>query len=798
MGHLATVGLATTLIAAGAGGCDPKEPPPSTLPDARGTGSACGAAMPCGGGLVCIAGTCGPEGSAGPGQECSATRDCATGLYCAEVGLCAPAGTGTVGDPCGTGAECERGLYCESVGLTGQCQAGGAVDLGGSCTTQRDCLAGLACAGDGTCQPPAVAFPPFTGVACEPDAGPFKAFFQLPRPGAPLADFFRLPFPNDARVDAGVLDLSDFPRPGPTLIGFDLVGAYADALAADFAGFSSVAPVTFRFSQELDFDTLGANGANLHYVDVTVGAPGFGNDRSRGYSYDTGRGKLLCQQSLAVSNALGEPLEPGHTYAVFVTTAIRSRTGEVPTIDADLQRVLGPTAPADAVAARVWTQYAGFRQYLTQNGIAASTIAAAAVFTTGTPLVPARRLAQAVLAEPVPALTDLTLCDGVVSSPCGSDAERACGDSSGAFWEIHGRYRVPNYQAGTIPFARPADGGAITWDAGGAPVKQGDLAVCFALTIPKATAPVGGWPMVVHAHGTGGGFRAAITGGIAAALATAATPAATFTFDGIHHGQRRGGLDRDPDGLVFNVTNPRAARDNHLQGAVDVIAALRVAQVAPFTVSGAGAGPIDLDATRVAYFGHSQGSNVGIPALAVVDLASAAVLSGAGSHLAIGILGKKEPVDAKAGLELLLGEPLGGSHPMMVVWQTFFDPIDPIGFAPALIRRPPAGVASKHVLQTWSATDTYSPKDTLTATARAAGLQLAPPQLEAIGVGSAARPVLRNRPGGDGQARTAVVTQYATDGSYDGHFVATRNAAAQADWLAFLTSALATGAPTVP
>jgi hypothetical protein len=60
-----------------------------------------------------------------------------------------------------------------------------------------------------------------------------------------------------------------------------------------------------------------------------------------------------------------------------------------------------------------------------------------------------------------------------------------------------------------------------------------------------------------------------------------------------------------------------------------------------------------------------------------------------------------------------------------------------------------------------------------------------------------ARPVSANVMGGDGAPRTAAVFQYQSQG-YDGHFVASMNPSAVADWVAFLQSYLATGAPTVP
>jgi hypothetical protein len=229
-----------------------------------------------------------------------------------------------------------------------------------------------------------------------------------------------------------------------------------------------------------------------------------------------------------------------------------------------------------------------------------------------------------------------------------------------------------------------------------------------------------------------------------------------------------------------------------------VIQALRVAQVAPFAVTGV-TGSVDFDATKVYYFGHSQGSNVGIPALAATDLASAAVFSGAGSYLSEGILSKTSPVDAKEALSYVIGEMLTPGHPIMTIWQTYFDRIDPVNFDPLIIVRPPPGIASKHVFMPWGQDDTYSPETTMNITARGMRLHLAEPVLETVtGLNTVARPVSANRAAGDGVDRTAACFQYASDGTYDGHFVSTREAGAISDWLDFLTSAAATGTPSVP
>ena len=59
------------------------------------------------------------------------------------------------------------------------------------------------------------------------------------------------------------------------------------------------------------------------------------------------------------------------------------------------------------------------------------------------------------------------------------------------------------------------------------------------------------------------------------------------------------------------------------------------------------------------------------------------------------------------------------------------------------------------------------------------------------------RPVSANLMLASGKKVTAAVFPYDPD-QYDGHFVATKNPTAIADWSAFVQSYLATGTPTVP
>jgi hypothetical protein len=469
----------------------------------------------------------------------------------------------------------------------------------------------------GECDRASDAFPPFDGVTCAPDESPFRAFFELPRPGQRLADFYRLPFPNDLRVRAdGTLDLSDFPRPGLTVLGVDLVDLYADAAEADFGGFASidggVVPVLVaarllvggRTAPRCSSSTSPRRARRLRR-----------QPRPR-VRLRPGRGKFACQNRLTLGNRTTDPLEPGHTYAAWISTAVRSTTGAVPSktrSDRDARRDRADrsdAAPAAWAALRELPRYLAAENRCRHRG-------RRAVFTVAdAPARWPRSSRPRSRRAPAPVITDLTLCDGVAISPCATagDTARACGDSSGAFWELHGRLAIPNYQAGTLPYERPADGGAIAVDGSGEPIAQGDLAVCFALTCPRPRCrrAAGRWWCTATAPAAATAARSTPDRG---ELATASVPMATFTLDGVGHGERRGTSTRTPDSLVFNIVNPRAARDNHLQGAVDVMTALRLGDVAALTVPTVGT--VQFDPTRTYYFGHSQGANVGIPAVAV-------------------------------------------------------------------------------------------------------------------------------------------------------------------------------------
>jgi predicted esterase len=753
----------------------------------------------CASNLVCVAGTCQFEGTVAAGGACWAHRDCAPQLYCAVSGRCEAAGTAAEGALCATGADCDKALVCDRFGVGGVCAAPGNADLGESCADTMDCVAGLACAESGICTPAAAVYPGFEGVSCAADLATFGVLFEVPRPERPLADFYRLPFPNDIRVrDEGTLDLDGFPRPGVTPTGrpgVDIVELLAAALSQDFAGFGSEVSVRLRFSRGFDGD-FGPSAGYFGFVDITEGALEYGREVPRSLGYSVARGKYACQHSVVVRNQSEAPLLPGHTYAVYVTADVRSADGQAPQATPDFAAVLAPDRPAgDEALGRAWDVYAPLRAYLATQGMDAGTLAGAAVFTVGDPGARARALVEQALTTPLPIASELTLCEEGAVSPCG--AEAACGPVDPAFHEIHGRLRVPGFQQGTAPYE--LEGGEIV-EQSGVFQQNGNVEVCFALTVPRVPAgqEPAAWPLVVYGHGTGGRFNEIVHNGVARSLATASTPAAVLSLDAVVHGERRGASRHPAWTLLLNVDNPRAARDLRLQAAVDAVQALRMAQAGPLEVPGLAA-PVALDPGKTVYMGHSQGADAGLMAGALSDGAAALVLSGAGGYLTDRVLRQTSPFAVADGFSLLLDDAVDHNHPYMTLWQTYVDSVDPVNYARLMYARPIAGVAAKHVLAIWGQGDTYVANSSSNALVQVMRLPVAVPVVEDLSTGTVARPVSDNKATAQG-ARTAACFQYEPDGpdGYDGNAVALLHEGAVSDWVAFVTSFFASGTPVVP
>ncbi|MCB9657763.1 MAG: hypothetical protein R3B40_18750 [Polyangiales bacterium] len=812
------LGLALSLVGVGCGGDD------TSMTVVGGVGDPCERPSQCRAGLVCSSeGLCAPTTGGELGSICQLDLNCGEGLRCDAFRRCAAEGTGEVGDLCAGSHECQSGLVCYLQGLSATCQQAGTLDIADECTSATACLAGLTCA-PASPSPLCVSSPPlpansppppptvgaWAGVTCPEDNGAPRAFFDVPTGSELDGDFYRLPFPNDVRRTATGLDLSTHPTPA-TALDIDAIDRYLRASETDLDGFSLNPVVFFRFSRGYDWET---SGGAIHFVNVDPDSPEYGTRHLASWLNTFGPiSKYICEDWLGLRTLHGQPLLPGTTYAVVLDTSLlpAESIGGTFARSPDLDALLGDTRPADVILGPAWDAYAPLRAFLaTDAELDTADVLNATVFTTQRePEMTAFR--ETIRAGNVPTLSDLTLCDTGVTSPCldAATGRGACGAADPDFYEIHGRIALPIFQAGTPPYSTPADGGAIAYDAG-APVIARTEDVCVAITIPKnATMPVEGWPVLFTGHGTGGSFRDAIDGGragdVADAVSGAATVrAATISIDLPMHGSRRGATSEGPETLFFNFINPRAARDNVLQGAADLMSVLYFLEQGSVAMSDS---PIpegfSFDIAHTAMLMHSQGATHAAMMLSDEPLARHVVLSGVGGDLTQSLLNKTQPVDIRSLLPLALRDinpdgslPTGDMHPALALFQMFFDVADPVNVARRLSRNPHVGQVGTNVFMTYGLGDTYSPEATMQAYAVAGGIVSVNPTLVMFGVNQVDAPLSANRMV-SGEMVTIGHRQYQPTPPVDGHFVSSQTAEGRTDTGRFLLQALAGQTPVI-
>jgi hypothetical protein len=709
---------------------------------------------------------------------------------------------GVSGSACSSDADCADGLRCDLEGFSAECLPEGTGDVGGTCATSADCYGGLVCTA-GTCQAlppgsPPYGLPTWTGETCVDPPGATQAYFRVPR-GSDDGDFYRLPFPNDVRNDAGKISLSGHPTPGPALLGFDVVARYLADIEATVDGFSTYPTVFFRFSAPVDINgTLKAAGA-VRWIDVTT--PSNPAELSLAWVATTDRNAYICNNWMGIRPPKGVPLTPGHTYAVLLASSVLDGNGQPIQVASDLTALLQPTAPTDTTLAPQWTKYAPLRAWAQGQGIPVTSILDATVFTVGHPGAIGPNIATAVAATALPTATSWTNC-ATAPSPCPqATGVRACGTPQDpAFDELHAMITLPIFQQGTEPYETPTDGGDFALSSAGVPQMQRTEAVCMSLTVPKGSAmPAGGWPLLVYAHGTGGSFRTDIPEGVAGRMA--AIGVAVLGIDQVEHGTRRGASQDSPDNLFFNFANPAAARGNPLQGAADQISLVRFAT--GFDLPAASSPTqAEIKVGPLAFWGHSQGATCGGIAMPYTAGVTGAVMSGQGASLMDALVTKTNPVDIAAVLPVVLEDPkVDINHPVLSLLQGDLGLVDPLNHAAGLFANPPATANLKHVFQPYGQGDTYAPPPTQQTYAIAAqlGEAMAPSGVTPdLFIPTAPLPV----PAGgnivvSGVTLTALLRQYVPDSTYDGHFVAYDNPTAEADVDGFIAACVAGQTPTI-
>jgi hypothetical protein len=599
-----------------------------------------------------------------------------------------------------------------------------------------------------------------------------------------LPSFYDHPWPSDLRRAAdGTLLVDGFVNPRSV----PFVNLYVKAARGLLRGFSPAAPGYLRFDSPIDETTLPKNPADatsssssVQLVDIDPASPEHGRRHPILLRAQSTDGVYVPKNTLAFIPAPGHPLRGGTRYALVVTAGLLAKGGRAFRPAHALAQILGqePIATNDAAVQRAKATLGSAAPELAGAGIAPSSVAHLAVFTTQAPTDETERIRDFVVNQyAVPDVTSWSANDVV----------------GGVLDVYQGEYGPsPDFQQGTVPFGRFGDGGGFVFGADGKPVVQRENKLRFALAVPNAAAcpmPAAGYPIALYAHGTGGDYRSML-GARHEAEALAKRCIAAMGIDQPFHGTRPGS-DPFRELYVFNVENPISVRANFSQAAIEVVQQARLFTArqikVPAVTSRTGA-EIRFDGSRVLFFGHSQGGINGPIFLAVDGQARGGVLSGSGAFLSMAFLEKKSPIDVvgimREALALGPGEEsqLDIFNPAIALAQTIVDPSDTVHYARKIITEPRAGQRPKSIFMTQGIRadgtgDTFAPPDAIELHATALGVPPAAPMVRRFdsmswsGVSEVAIPATGLSGNLAGGAATGLLVQWAPGPNEEGHFV---------------------------
>jgi hypothetical protein len=619
-------------------------------------------------------------------------------------------------------------------------------------------------------------------------------------------EFFRLPFPSDARASGETADMSRFPNAGASALVTQVV-----ARAAEERGFGTTSGIFFRLtgaiaSEVVDFAASLSNGAPIVLVSVDEKA----SDYLRRYPvrarFLADGGRYGAPNLLAVLPLQGVPLLPKTRYAVVVRDTLLARSPEIETI-------LRGERPA-GMSPTVFERYRNAIASLAKAGL--GDIASLTVFTTGDPVGTLATVTQSMITAPRPK----------------PNAAFKRNEQFDGYCVYETTIDMPVFQAGEPPFSK--SGGGWKLDATGKPVLQRNEAANFVVTIPRQAMPAKGYPIVVFSRTGGGGERPLVDRGVratagGAAIAKGTGPAHYFSQAGFAgssidgpHGGLRNVTHADEQFLVFNFNNPTALRDNVRQSAAELALQAHILEEVTIDVSDcpgttAPDNQARLDVTTMAIMGHSMGASIAPLAAAVEPRFRAVLLSGAGSSFIENLIHKQKPLPVLPLATVLLG--LAGSDyrltehdPLLSILQWVGEAADVAPYADLLARRS-SPRAPPHVLMMQGVVDHYQMPPIANATSLAFGLDLggdaldekspalvdylhAARALELVGRKRIALPA-SNNVSVVAATITAVLTQHPEDGVEDGHEVVFQTEGPKHEYVCFLKSFRA-GAPRVP
>lgn len=658
-----------------------------------------------------------------------------------------------------------------------------------------DCSSGpttlLHAVADAACHPPSVTrrilFAVVCLLACSSDPGeaaPEPSTFVRTDPLASSKEFFAAPWPDDRRLDEnGRVRTIDVPNPhkGPL---FDIVLRTGDGLVSGW-GLSS--PVYVPLTGALDPASLPSSPAESRGVGASVFLVAIDPPSSERvpleFAWMPEASSFLPADILAVRPVVGFPLEPGTTYALVVTTAVRDASGAAVGAQPLFRNaLLGRFGANPSEVARL----APLTSWLDANDVDRGRVAGAVIFTTQRILDEMLAIRDTVLAGPAPALESLSFVR-----------------TMDGYTQFTGRYRAPNFQHGVPPYL---EGGDFRFDASGKAIVAVEESLRLTICVPFAATGPDRFPLVVYSHGTGGDFESVVRDDTCKALT--AEGLAVASIDQVLHGPRAPAgstcFGRDVEECFFNILNAVAGRNTIRQSAIDVVSLRRLFETLEVPPS---VDPqqrtIAFDLSRLGFFGHSQGALTGSLYAAIDPALSGALLSATGGHLTTTILERdrhslRDLASGPLVLNLPTGESLHQFHPALAVIQTLGEAADPMSYGRYWFERPEG--QRKHIFMTSGHDDDATPAATAQALAAAGGVpQLLGGQRDSLehqlrGLLPVPAPVRGNIEATATQpAVTAVLRQFPGQG----HFPIFRDPTARTQLKGYFRTLAADGTPSV-
>ncbi len=583
-------------------------------------------------------------------------------------------------------------------------------------------------------------------------------------------DFFASPFPSDERRDAdGRVDVSAWPG-----VGDNLFAGTVHGLVNGADGFGRSTAILFTLDGDVDPNGLPdvwrsiQRGSPVALVDVDPTSPEQGSLFPVDVTYDPIGGPYGAPHLLSLLPLQGRPLREHTRYAAVVMRSFGDADGAP--LGVSLQMAtLAAGARAEGLSDEVNDAYLDALDRLGAFGFARSDIAGLAVFTTGDPLASVRAVRDDMLAR----------------APVPTGFERT--DVFDEYCVFHTTVDVPTYQQGEPPFM--GDGGGILFESD-APMFVRNEPSALWVTIPRATAPEGGWPLVVMVQTGGGGDRPLVDRGVHTVAhgeptAPGEGPALTFARAGyaglsvdLPHGGLRNPTGGDAQLLMFNLGNPTAMLDNFREADAEVALHAHLLDGVTIDTSSCDGAPASstFATDHVALFGHSMGATIAPTAAAVEPRYDALILSGAGGSWLANVIYKQSPLNVRPVAEATigyaaLGRPLTESDPALSLVQWAGEATDPAVHG-ALLR-------DRDVVMFQGIVDTYILPPIANPLSLSMGLDLAGPELTdprlatyrtfselapLVGSTTTAYPASGNQ-----DHHTRVLVQVREDGIEDGH-----------------------------